>query len=54
MAQALLVEHGVPSWSSPPFVGTAYPHHPLGTSSGQEQHEGNQAAPFLIPALLLH
>lgn len=52
--QALRVEHGVPSCSSPPFVGTAYPHHPSGINCGQEQREGKQAAPVPIPALLLH
>lgn len=52
--QALLGECGVPSCSSPHFVDTAYSHHPSGINSGQEQREGNQEAPFPIPALLLH
>lgn len=40
--------------SSAPFVGTACPHDSWGTSRCQVQGGGTQAAPLLVPALLLH
>lgn len=57
--QALLLEHGVPSCSSPPFVGTAYPHHPSGITVVRSSMRANrqllfQFQLFFCTSLFLH